>query len=81
MNLRVRVVTPDEAQAPVAIEERIQRPIRREAERAAEVSILDQRQLGLRGPEDMVAVSDCGKRGDNRSKVTSPDSPPSWAWR
>jgi hypothetical protein len=58
MKLRVWKMPPDQAQGVVAFEERPERQACREAERAAEVSVLDKRQLGVLGAENMVTLSD-----------------------
>ena len=58
MHLWIGEVAPDEPQAVVAIQKRAQRTACREAERAAEVPVLDQRELGLRGPQDVLRLAD-----------------------
>ena len=58
MKLRVWKMTPDQAQGVVALEERPDRQACREAERAPEVPVLDQRQPGVPGAEHVVALSD-----------------------
>ena len=47
-------VAPDEPQPWIAIQKRGERTACHEAERAAEVPVLDQRELRLRGAEDVV---------------------------
>jgi hypothetical protein len=74
MQLDVGEVSPDEAQGVEAIEKRHHRPAGREAEPAPEVPVLDQRQLGRVGPDDVIAVSERGQcvggRGSHPIYVT-----------
>src|SRR5207244_4765693 len=66
VKLGVREVAPDQAQGVVALQETHHRATGSETERAAEVSVLDQRQLGLLGAEGVVAVSDRDQRARGR---------------
>src|SRR4051794_14176674 len=67
MELGVWKVSPDEANAIEAIEEGFHRPAGGEAERAPEVSVLDQGQPRRVGPRDVIAVCDRGQRAGGRS--------------
>lgn len=58
VKLRVRKVAPDQPQGLVALQERLDRPAGNEAEWAAEVAVLDQRQFGHLGAENVIARLD-----------------------
>src|SRR2546430_1636496 len=59
MELGIGKVAPDEAEAVIPVKERLNRAARSEAEGAAEVPVLDQRELGAIGAEHVVSLADC----------------------
>ena len=54
-------VTPDEAEAVQAVQERLHRSTGLEAVRASEIPILDERQLGAARAGDVITLSDRGQ--------------------
>ena len=54
-------VTPDEAEAIQAVQERLHRSTGLEAVRAPELPILDERQLGAARAGDVITLSDRGQ--------------------
>ena len=54
-------VTPDEAEAVQAVQERLHRSAGLEAVRAPEIPVLDERQLGAARAGDVITLSDRGQ--------------------
>ena len=61
VELRDWEVTPDEAEAVQAVQERLHRSTGLEAVRASEIPILDERQLGAARAGDVITLSDRGQ--------------------
>src|SRR5919106_7092158 len=67
MELGIREVAPDKAKAVEAIEQGPHRSAGGEAIRTSEVPVLDQRQRGVGGAGDMIALSHLGQHAGARA--------------